>query len=136
MQNVVIETLDRKGLRNFGLTFGAVVVFLFGLVLPWILSTGFPRWPWYLWLALAVWSVTAPMSLQPFYRGWMKFGLLMSRVTTPLIMAIVYYGVIAPTGLIARLFRDDPLQRNCREDRESFRIESTERPREHMENPF
>jgi O-antigen/teichoic acid export membrane protein len=136
MTDHAIEELDRRGLRNFGLTFGAVIVVLFGLFFPWVLGLSFPSWPWLVWLFLAVWSFTAPMTLRPFYRGWMKFGLLISKITTPLVMGTVYYAAIVPTGLIASLFRRDPLHRDCEQGVETFRIESSERSREHMENPF
>jgi len=136
MTEHAIEELDRKGLRNFALTFGAMVVALFGLLLPWLLGFAFPVWPWYLWLILAVWGVAAPMTLRPFYRGWMRFGLVMGKITTPLILGIVYYVVITPTGLIAGLFRSDPLKRDCKEAGETFRVESTSKPSQHMENPF
>ena len=136
MNNHAIEELDRKGLRNFALTFGAIVVSLFGLFFPWILTSSFPLWPWLLWLFLAAWSVAAPMTLRPFYRAWMKLGLLLSKITTPLVLGIIYYVVITPTGLIAGLFRSDPLQRNCKQASDTFRVESTKKPREHMEKPF
>jgi len=42
-----IEQLDRKGLRKFGLVTGAIVLVLFGFLLPWIFGHGLPRWPWY-----------------------------------------------------------------------------------------
>ena len=136
MTNHEIEELDQKGLRNFALTFGAIIAVLFGLLFPWVFTSGFPLWPWLLCLFLAAWGVAAPMTLRPFYFAWMKFGLLLSKITTPLVLGIIYYGVITPTGLIAGLFRKDPLQRNCQQAAETFRVESAQRPREHMENPF
>lgn len=136
MTNHVIEELDQKGLRNFALTFGAVVVVLFGLFFPWVLTSNFPLWPWSLWLFLAVWGFSAPLTVRPFYRAWMKLGLLLSKITTPLFLGIVYYIVITPTGLIARLFRSDPLQRNCTPASDTFRVESSEKSHKHMENPF
>jgi hypothetical protein len=136
MTDNTIEELDRSGLRHFAITFGGVVVALFGLLFPWLLGTDLPVWPWYLWLLMAAWGLAAPMTVRPFYIVWMKFGLLMGKITTPLVLGIIYYAVITPTGLIAGLFRDDPMKRNCAEAGDSFRIESTRKPREHMENPF
>ena len=136
MNNPPIEELDRRGYRNFGLTFGAIVAILFGLFFPWLLEGRFPLWPWLLLTALGLWGAVAPMTLRPFYRAWMKFGLLLSKVTTPLVLGIVYYGVITPTGLVARLFRSDPLQRDCEQECSSYRVESPQKPHDHMENPF
>ena len=136
MNHPAIEELDKKGYRNFALTFGGIITALFGLLFPWVFGLSFPLWPWILMFALAVWGVIAPMTLRHFYRGWMKFGILLSTVTTPLVLGIVYYGVITPTGLIARLFRSDPLQRDCQEECSSYRIESPQKSHDHMENPF
>ena len=43
MTEHAIEELDRRGLRNFAITFGGVVVALFGLLLPWLLGADLPR---------------------------------------------------------------------------------------------
>jgi hypothetical protein len=58
--------------------------------------------------ALAVISfiagVTFPGRLEPIRRGWMRFGEAIGRVTTPVLMAIVYYAVLTPTGILRRSF--------------------------------
>ncbi|MEH6585160.1 MAG: SxtJ family membrane protein [Halioglobus sp.] len=136
MANHLIEELDQKGYRNFALSFGAIVATLFGVIFPWILAASFPVWPWLLWSILAFWGLLAPMTLRLFYRAWMKFGLLLSKVTTPLVLGIVYYAVITPTGLIASLFRSDPLQRDCKLDCDTYRVKSPQKSHEHMKNPF
>ena len=43
--NQVIPELDRKGLREFGLTTGAAVIVIFGLFFPWVLDLAWPIWP-------------------------------------------------------------------------------------------
>jgi hypothetical protein len=89
-----IPELDRKGLREFGLVTGGIVAGLFGLFFPWVFERSWPAWPWIVFAVLGCWGLLAPMSLQPVYRVWMRFGLLLSRVTTPLIMGLVFYLVI------------------------------------------
>ena len=56
MTNHAIAELDQKGLRNFALTFGAMFAALFGLFFPWVMTSSFPLWPWFLWLFMAVWG--------------------------------------------------------------------------------
>ena len=58
-----IPDLDRRGLRKFGLTTGAIMVMLFGLVLPWLRDRPLPLWPWCVAAVLAVWALAAPASL-------------------------------------------------------------------------
>jgi hypothetical protein len=43
-----------------------------------------------------------PGRLEPVRRGWMALGEAIGRVTTPIMLAIVYYLVLTPTGLIRR----------------------------------
>jgi hypothetical protein len=131
-----IPELDAKGLRSFALTTGGIVIALFGLLLPWLLDLGFPIWPWVLGAVLGVWGLAAPASLRPVYRGWMRFGLLASRITTPIILGIVFYVVIMPMGLVMRLFGHDPMRRKLDTDEASYRVPSKSAPRESVERPY
>ena len=51
---------------------------------------------------LVVAGLLLPAQLGPVYRGWMKFALLLSKVTTPIIMGIIYFGLFLVTGAIRR----------------------------------
>ncbi|MGK2934996.1 MAG: SxtJ family membrane protein [Gemmatimonadaceae bacterium] len=56
-------------------------------------------------------GVLVPGRLEPVRAGWMRFGEAIGRVTTPVLLAIVYYGVLTPTALVRRLTagRDEAL---------------------------
>lgn len=131
-----IPVLDRKGLREFGLTTGGIVAVLFGLIFPWLLERPIPRWPWVIFGVLALMALVAPMALRPVYTGWMKFGLFMSRIMTPLIMGIVFYLVVTPMGLVLRLIGKDFMARRLREPGTTYRIESEATPPKRLEKPF
>ncbi len=131
-----IPELDRKGLRSFGLTTGAIIAGLFGLFFPWALDLAFPIWPWVIFGVLGSWALIAPDSLNPVYRNWMRFGLLLNKITTPIIMAAVFYLVIVPFGFALKLLGKDPLRRRYDESATSYRIESTKPDKENLENPF
>jgi hypothetical protein len=131
-----IPDLDRKGLRQFALTIGGVVAVLFGVVLPWLFARGFPLWPWIFGAVFAAWGLAAPMTLQPVYRGWMKFGLLLSKVTTPIILGAVFFIAVLPTGLIRRTFGRDPMARKFDSSAQSYRVPSTAYPKENLEKPY
>jgi hypothetical protein len=131
-----IPELDRKGLREFGLTTGGIVGVLFGLFFPWILERPIPRWPWVILGVLGLLALAAPTALRPIYTGWMKFGLLMSRITTPIIMGVVFYLVITPMGLVMRLMGKDYMARRLRDGAASYRIESRTMPPKRLEKPF
>jgi hypothetical protein len=132
----VIPELDRKGLREFGLTTGAAVVVIFGLFFPWLLDLDWPLWPWL--IAAVFWSLALLQSLwlRWIYRAWMHFGLLASRVMTPLVLGIVFFVMITPMAMIMRLMGKDPLRRALDRNQESYRVQSTKSPDEKLERPF
>lgn len=53
-------------------------------------------------------GVLVPRRLEPVRRGWMAFGEAIGKVTTPIMLAVVYYLVLTPTGLIRRVFTRRP----------------------------
>ena len=130
-----IPELDRKGLREFALVTSGVIVGLFGLLLPWLFNLGWPTWPWILAAILVTLGFVAPMALRPVYKLWMQFGLILSKITTPIIMGLVFFLVITPTGLIRKLLAKDPMARNFH-DGESYRVPREKIPAENMERPF
>ena len=131
-----IPELDRKGLRQFGIVTGGILAGLFGLFFPWLLEHSYPYWPWIVGGVLILWALVVPQTLRSFYRKWMQFALLLSRITTPLIMGVVYLLVITPAGLIMRLIGTDPMARRFDPDAESYRIRSKKAPKENMGKPF
>ena len=40
----------------------------------------------------------------------MKFGLFLGNIISPIVMGIIYFGVVTPTGLMMKLFRKDILK--------------------------
>ena len=135
MAEHVIPELDRKGLREFGLVTGGIVAGLFGLFFPWLLERAWPLWPWIVFGVLGLWGLAAPMSLQPVYRTWMRFGLLLSKVMTPLIMSIVFFLLITPVALILKIFGKDPMARKF-DASDSYRVPAHKAPPENLEKPY
>jgi predicted membrane protein len=131
-----IPELDRKGLRKFGLMTGAVVVAIFGLFFPWMLELELPVWPWVISAPLWLLALVHPSWLRGTYRVWMRFGLLASRVMTPLLLGIVFFAMISPMAVVRRLVGKDPMQRALDPDKDSYRVQSTRSPRDKLERPF
>jgi hypothetical protein len=59
---------------------------------------------------LLIAGVLLPARLGPVYRGWMRLADLISRVTTPTFMAVVYFFVLTPIGLIMRISGWRPIE--------------------------
>ncbi|MDX2150924.1 MAG: SxtJ family membrane protein, partial [Bryobacteraceae bacterium] len=60
--------------------------------------------------------------LTPLNRLWAKFGLLLHRLVSPVILAILFYGCITPIGYLMRLTGKDPLRLRFESDRQSYWI--------------
>jgi predicted membrane metal-binding protein len=147
-----IPELDSKGYRDFALTTGGIVAGLFGLFFPWLLERPLPTWPladygvvtplawvswpWMFFIVLGIWGLIAPMSLRPVYTNWMKFGLMLSKITTPIIMGVVFYVCFAPMGLVMRLFGKDSMARKLDESATTYRVPSVKAPAKNLEKPF
>jgi hypothetical protein len=130
-----IPDLDRKGLRDFALVTGAIISGLFGILMPWFFDLAWPMWPWVVAAILIIIGLTVPMALQPVYKIWMRFGLALNKVTTPVILGLVFFLVITPTGLIRRLVSDDSMARKLDES-DSYRIKSKKSSPKNLEKPY
>ena len=94
--------------RRFGLTVGAA--FLVLAAIAWWRGrttglTAFGTVGALLFLA----GLAVPGRLGPVYRGWMGIALLLSKVTTPIFMGVVYFLVLTPVGLVLRALGKYPL---------------------------
>ena len=131
-----IPELDASGLRKFAFTLGAALIVVFGLFFPWALSFALPLWPWLVAAVLAAWGLVAPASLGPVYRGWMRFGLLLGRIVSPVVIGAMFFLIISPVALVMRLAGRDAMARRIDRNAVSYRITSQPSLKEHMERPF
>src|SRR5258705_12456215 len=94
--------------RSFGWVFTAV--FLVIAVWP-LLSGGAVRW-WSLLVAAAFALVTlaVPKLLALPNRLWVRFGLLLNRIISPIALAILFFLVVTPPGAPIPMLRKDNLR--------------------------
>jgi len=133
---MALEILDKAGYRKFGLTTGLVIIGLFGLLIPWLFSLNYPKWPWLFGGVLVIGALIAPAMLKHVYIGWMKFGQVMNWINTRLILGIVFYLVFLPTGLVMRLLGNDPMHRKLDRAVGTYRIKSCRDNRDNVERPY
>lgn len=95
--------------RRFALTL-AVAFGLLGALLHWrgLVMTGLVLAG--VAAAFLLGAALAPTRLGPVQRAWMGFALLLSRVTTPVFMGIVYFLVVTPIGLVMRVLGKNPMR--------------------------
>lgn len=132
-----IPTLDKKGLRKFGIVTGAIIVVLFALFFPWVFDmTSMPMWPWILAALLWVPALLIPSALRPVYTTWMKIGHAIGWVNTRIILGVLFYALVLPMGLIMRLFGNDPMARKLDKSVSSYRVKSVSESKDRLEKPF
>ena len=118
--------------RKFAFTVGTAFLVLGGIA--W--WRDHPRmWPVLAGLGAAFWAagLVAPARLGPINRAWMGLALLISKVTTPIFLGIVYFVVMMPVGVLMRLFGRNPVRHQPRDD--SFWALRNE-PRGRLTNQF
>jgi len=110
--------------RSFGLTFSAVFAVI--ACQP-LLSGGSVRvWSLLTSAVFFVLSICYPTALHGMNLLWARFGLIMQQTTNPIILALLFFCVLVPFGLIMRLFRKDVLHLRRQADVTSYWIDSIE----------
>ena len=131
-----IPELDSRGLREFAFMTGGVLALIFGLLLPWVFNHAFPYWPWIVLAVLASWGLMAPGTLGPVYKGWMKFALILGKITTPIFLGIVFFIVFLPVALVFKVLGRDPMNRKFDKDQTTYRVKLNKISRTNLEKPF
>jgi hypothetical protein len=95
---------SRRELRKFGSLVGGAFLVLATIALWRHKSPTVVRTFGGLGGVLVVAGVVVPRILGPVYTGWMRLALMISKVTTPIFMAVIYFVVLTPTGFLMRMF--------------------------------
>ena len=104
--------LPEKAAPGSERSFGIVMAVVLALVAAFNWYYGGRAWPW-LGVVAALFAAGAliyPVVLKPLNWIWFKFGLLLHAIISPIIMCLLFYVAVWPTGLIMRAFGKDPLR--------------------------
>src|SRR5262245_7235933 len=94
--------------RSFGLVMTGVFVLL-ASINAWHAGIW---WPWMVAIA-ALFLASAwlrPGLLKPLNKAWFRFGLALHAIINPMVMGILFFGAVTPTGWIMRLRGKDLLR--------------------------
>ena len=94
--------------RNFGIVFS--IVFLIIAIYPLISSGDIRIWSLIVSIFFLFLGIFNSNLLSPLNKLWMKFGILLGNVISPIVMGIIYFLVVTPIGILLRLFRKDVLR--------------------------
>ena len=94
--------------RSFAIVFAVV----FAIIGGWPLLEGIaPRW-WALGIGAAFLGLgfLAPKALGPLNRVWFRFGRLLHRIVSPVVLGILFFSTVTPTAWAMRALGKDPLR--------------------------
>lgn len=133
---IASHNLAARDLRNFALIMGAMIVLMFGLLIPWLWSSELPTWPWIVAAILGLCGLVLPKSLGPLHRIWMRLGTVLGWINNRLILSLIFYVFVLPTGILMRLVGKDPMARRFEPTAKTYRIVRTPPSSNSMEKPF
>ncbi len=128
--------VSTEELRKFGFIFSGILVFVFGMLLPWLLHGTIRIWPFYIGMPVALLATAWPAALRPLYVVWMKFGAVMGFINTHIIMTALFFCMLTPIAGLLKLFGKDPMKRTLEKSAASYRVVSKPYVREEMEKPY
>ena len=97
------------------------------------IGSGYSAWkgaiPWSIGLAIvaalfAVCAMAAPAVLAPLNRLWFRFGMLLGKIVSPVVLGVIFFLILTPVSIATRLFGRDALLMKKR-DVESYWIDRT-----------
>ena len=118
--------------RSFGIVF--FIVFLLIALYPLLKGNDLRIWSLVISFIFLILGLINSKILTPLNRLWFKFGLLLGRFISPLIMGIIFFVVVTPIGILMRLLKKDLLNLKYNKN-ESYWIDKTG-PKSKMKNQF
>ena len=107
--------------RSFGFLF--FIVFLAISLWPLKSQEDLRLWALILSLIFLILGILNSKILTPLNKLWIKFGIFLGNIVSPVVMGIVFFIVVTPTGLIMRLLGKDLLRINKNESISTYWID-------------
>ena len=124
---------EQSSEKSFGVVFS--IVFLIVALYPLINSESLRIWALVVSTIFFLLAFLAPQVLVLPNKLWFKFGLLLGSIIAPIVMAMVYFITVLPTGIIMRFLGKDLLKQKLDNNAKSYWIERSE-PMGSMKNQF
>ena len=118
--------------RSFGVVF--FIVFLLIGLYPILKGNDLRIWSLIISFIFLALGLINSKILTPLNRLWFKFGLLLGRFISPLIMGIIFFVVVTPIGIMMRLLKKDLLNLKYNK-KETYWIDKSG-PKSKMKNQF
>ncbi len=118
--------------RSFGIIF--FFIFLIISIYPIIHNENLKIWSLIVSILFLFVSIFKSELLTPLNKIWIKFGLFLGKIISPIILSIIFFGLVTPIGILMRVFKKDLLNLKFNNDK-TYWIEK-KGPKSQMKNQF
>tara|TARA_B100000029_G_scaffold504528_1_gene583553 strand:- start:288 stop:677 length:390 start_codon:yes stop_codon:yes gene_type:complete len=95
--------------RSFGFIF-SILFFILSIYLYIFNNSSYFNFFLIISLIIFLIAIFVPKILSPFNNIWNRFSILLSKIVNPIVLGIIFYLIITPIGIIAKLFGRDILK--------------------------
>ena len=120
MKHVDSEKIKISSNRSFGLLF--FVVFLIVSLWPLTYEGSIRIWSVIISAVFLILGLINSKLLTPLNLLWFKFGMILGAIISPIVMGIVFFLVVTPTGFILRIMGKDLLNKKYDKEKETYWI--------------
>ena len=93
--------------KSFGIVF--FIVFFIISIYPLFNNGTINVWVLIISLTFLILGLLNSPILSPLNKLWFKFGILLGSIVSPIVMAIVFFGVVTPTSIVMKIFKKNLL---------------------------
>ena len=127
-----MEDVKTGSNRSFGIVF--FLVFLLIAFYPLLNDRSIHIWSLIISLIFLTLGIINSSILSPLNKIWFKFGILLGKIISPLVMGIIFFIVVTPIGILMKILKKDLLNLKYNNNK-SYWIEKNE-PKSKMKNQF
>ena len=122
---------------NSNRSFGIVFFFVFLIISLWPLLNGNPLRVWSIFVAIIflILGLINSNFLTPLNKLWFKFGKLLGFIVAPIVMGVIFFLIITPTGFIMKMLGKDLLNKKYNNKIKSYWI-NREKSKSTMKKQF
>ena len=118
--------------RSFGIVF--FIVFFLIAIYPIIKEGDLRLWSLVISLVFLILGIINSKILSPLNKLWFKFGLLLGKIVSPIVMGAIFFFVVTPIGLFMRFIGKDLLNLKINSNKSYWINKSGEKSK--MKNQF
>ena len=96
---------DKKSITSFGVTIGIILLAI--AITLFVKNNLFLKSLGIISFVFLILGIIAPIMLKPFYLIWMIFAMILGWIMTRVILSLIFYFIVTPIGIIARLLGED-----------------------------